>query len=401
MPSAKLTAMKYASVAICLFFSMISQAAHTPRMKEEVAKIAVGPAPSREPAAASVSDDDVATDAVDQPLRKPKVISIDAPADAPVSPASAPSQSPAARDDGADAELTAAAAAGATESPATPKPAAPAHAKATTAQPAREEGTISLHGVDDEDEVEPPLATENATAKIDTSKPKSEVLKPTTVMTPPHFQKPGKVAPTIEALAKEPKPVEGVSPEQALKWLENGNVRYVTKKFRADGRGEKERANKSLKPHAIILSCSDSRIPPELIFDQGLGEIATIRTAGEVLDLSVIASIEQAILHDHPHLLVVLGHSQCTSIEQALSWKDAASLGSDALDRMVSEIKPHLKSAGATKSPGLQIEAALQADGVARELPEHSTIIKKAVESGDLKIKTGLYWIETGKVKFY
>ena len=208
--------------------------------------------------------------------------------------------------------------------------------------------------------------------------------------------------PTVAVKEKHPQPVQGVTAEQSQKWLENGNTRYVTKKFRADGRSEKDRAKKEVTPHAIVLSCFDSRVPPELIFDQGLGEITTIRVAGEVLDSSVIASIEQTILNDHPHLLVVLGHTQCESIEAVMSWKDKATYGSDALDRMVSEIKPHLKSlTPGSRSPGLQVEGALQADGVARELTDRSEMIKKAVDDGQLTIKTGLYWVDTGKVKFY
>ncbi len=404
--------MKHVSLLACLLFSLSTFASRAPRLTDEVAKIAVGPSPvSREPAAASVTDGDVdPTDAVDKPLRKPKVTVTEAPADVPTTtspPVEGSADSTQTEDASttrslsADDELAAAAAVANSAKPA-PSPSVEPKApgpklKPTNGRPVRDEGSISLHGVTDESATE----AADAPAKIDTSKSKAEILKPSSAPTSPtKVEKPGKVAPTIDALEAAPK-TDGVSAEQSLKWLENGNTRYVTKKFRADGRSEKERANKAAKPHAIVLACSDSRVPPELIFDQGLGEITTIRTAGEVLDSSIIASIEQSILNDHPKLLIVLGHTQCTSIEQALQWKETPSFGSDALDRMVSEIKPHLKTANTTKSPGFQIESALQADGVARDLPEHSTIIKKAVSSGELTIKTGLYWVDSGKVKFY
>ncbi len=253
------------------------------------------------------------------------------------------------------------------------------------------------------DDIKEPDETPDSTDAVD--KP---ILRPTVkVSDAPHGEvvepsltTPVEAAPTTKE--KIAKPVEGVTAEMSQKWLENGNIRYVSKKFRADGRSEKDRGKKETKPHAIVLSCSDSRVPPELIFDQGLGEITTIRVAGEVLDSSVIASIEQTILNKNPHFLVVLGHTQCESIEAVMSWKEKATYGSDALDRMVSEIKRHLKTlTPGARSPGLQVEGALQADGVARELTERSEIIKKAVDDGQLTIKTGLYWVDTGKVKFY
>lgn len=235
----------------------------------------------------------------------------------------------------------------------------------------------------------------HAPASISTPAP---TPAPTPTSTPTPSSKP--TASPAAALEK----VEGVTADQSLKWLENGNTRFVTKKFRADGKTDADRARvaQSPKPHAIVLSCSDSRVPPELIFDQALGEITTIRVAGEVPDASVIASIEQTLLNEHPHLLVVLGHTQCASIETALSWKESPSAGSESLDRMVAEIKPHLKTVSQTaRSAGLAAEAALQADAVARELQDHSEIIKKAVESGSLKIKSALYRLESGQVKFY
>jgi len=362
--------MKYVSLLACVLFSIHALAARSPRLKDEVTKIAVGPratpapaeGPSPEEGDAADAD---ATDAVDKPIRKPVVITTDAPGahgEADVSVTAAPHP--------------------------TPIP-TPAPKRGTVAAPAPTPTPVSVESDDGEDEAVAPAQP----AKIDTSKSKAEVLK----------MRPAPAGPVREEKAEDAKPVTtGVTAEQSLKWLENGNVRYTTHKFRADGRGEKERAKKEVKPHAIVLSCSDSRVPPELIFDQGLGEIVTIRVAGEVLDSSVIASIEEAIQNDHPHLLVVLGHTRCSAIEAAFSWKETASFGSDALDRMVSEMKPHFKTlTSPTRSPDLQIESALQADGVARDLTERSEIIKKAVHSGELTIKTGLYWVDSGKVKFY
>lgn len=195
-----------------------------------------------------------------------------------------------------------------------------------------------------------------------------------------------------------------VSAEQSLKWLTNGNTRYVTKKFRGDGRHQvdRDRTKAGQHPHAIVLSCSDSRVPPELIFDQGLGEIFTIRVAGEALDASVVASIEYAVEHLGPQLLVVMGHTKCGAVETAIKVPAGQSAGSESFDKLLGEIRPHLKTRTSEKpSADLEIESALNADGVARDLLDRSALLKSKVQAGELKIKTALYWIDSGRVKFY
>jgi carbonic anhydrase len=357
-----------------IFTSSQSSAAQSPRMKDEVAKIAVGPktAPTEkveapEPESSNEASPDEAADFVDKPVRRATITTTDAPKE---TPKETPEE---ASETSTKADLRDAEAAEAADNKAFRK-------------------------------------GEEATQKIDISKPKAPKAQNMKIenAAPVKAHAEKRAEAVLAPIAVSEKPghvVDGVSAEQSLKWLANGNSRYATKKFRADGRSDKERAKtaKEQKPHAIVLSCSDSRVPPEIIFDQGLGEITAIRVAGEVVDSSVIASVEQTLMNDHPHLLVVLGHTQCESLEAAFSWKEKATYGSDALDRLVAEIKPHMKTLSSTgaRSPGLQVEAALQADGVGRDLIERSELIKKAVESGELTIKTGLYWVDTGKVKFY
>ncbi|MES2962959.1 MAG: carbonic anhydrase [Bdellovibrionota bacterium] len=196
----------------------------------------------------------------------------------------------------------------------------------------------------------------------------------------------------------------GVPPEQSLKWLTNGNTRYVTKRFRADGRfqTDRDRTKVGQHPHAIVLSCADSRVPPELVFDQGLGEIFTIRVAGEALDSSVIASIEYAVEHLGPKLIVVLGHTKCGAVDTAMKVPAGQSAGSESIDKLLNEIRPHLKTRTTQKpSKDLEVESALNADGVARDLLQRSEIVRSKVESGELQIKSALYWLDSGRVKFY
>lgn len=98
------------------------------------------------------------------------------------------------------------------------------------------------------------------------------------------------------------------SPGDAYKTLLSGHKRYMKMSLRRDGVAVKDRQRLATgqEPHTIFLSCSDSRVPPEIIFDQGLGEIFVVRTAGEALDSSAIASIEYAVSHLGSNLIVVL-----------------------------------------------------------------------------------------------
>jgi carbonic anhydrase len=194
--------------------------------------------------------------------------------------------------------------------------------------------------------------------------------------------------------------------DTAFRWLQNGNNRYVNRFYRNDGKGLSERKNlvKGQKPHSIILSCSDSRVPPELIFDQGLGEIFVIRVAGEALDTSVIASMEYAVEHLGSKLVLVLGHHSCGAVRAALETPKGKSAGSASLDSLVADIKPRLTSENrtpASQSPGLIAEVSINARGVAKDLIQRSEIIKHKYDSGELKIKSGVYSLETGKVEFF
>lgn len=198
---------------------------------------------------------------------------------------------------------------------------------------------------------------------------------------------------------KEPKTVPA---DKALSWLKNGNTRYLSNKIRKDGQSPADiaRLSKGQHPHAIVLSCSDSRVPPEIVFDQKLGEIFVVRTAGEDPDASALASIEYAIEHLHPQLLVVMGHTSCGAVKAAIEVGDKDA-GSPALNTLVHNIQPRLGAyQGRMPSSELKDESWQEADGVAKDLMAKSEIIKKSVESGKLKIVTALYQTSNGKVDF-
>jgi carbonic anhydrase len=196
----------------------------------------------------------------------------------------------------------------------------------------------------------------------------------------------------------------GVPAKQALELLQNGNGRYLKQKLRSDGRSgaDRKRLASGQQPHAIVLSCSDSRVPPELVFDQALGEIFVIRVAGEALDSSVIASVEYAVEHLGSKLIVVMGHTQCGAVKAAVAAKAGVSSGSPDLDKLIASIQPHLKTTmRSPASENFEVEGALNADGVARDLVRRSAIIREKVEKSGLIVKPAVYNLESGKVEFY
>jgi carbonic anhydrase len=192
-----------------------------------------------------------------------------------------------------------------------------------------------------------------------------------------------------------------VSADTSRHYLVNGNKRFTTKHFRNDGVTQKdiERLSSGQKPHAIVLSCSDSRVPPEVVFDQKLGEIFVVRTAGEALDSSAIASIEYAVSHLGSNLIVVMGHESCGAIKAALATLGGLDAGSPSLNKLVGDIHPRLERfSRVPASTGVIAESWANVEGVAIDLSARSEIIQKAVESGELKIEKALYHLSSGNV---
>lgn len=191
--------------------------------------------------------------------------------------------------------------------------------------------------------------------------------------------------------------------EKALGWLKNGNIRYTKNLLRNDGQSAKDRKRLSpgQKPHTIIVSCSDSRVPPEVIFDQKLGEIFVIRTAGEALDHQALASIEYAVAHLGTQLIMVMGHTSCGAVSAALDTLNGGDAGSEHLNHLVRDIHPRIRHfSGLPRSEDIEKEVAANTEGVARDLIARSKIISHQVNLGQLQIKTAIYHLDSGKVDF-
>ena len=184
--------------------------------------------------------------------------------------------------------------------------------------------------------------------------------------------------------------------DAALTRLLEGNQRYMR-------HGERHPDQSSARqkellggqhPFAVILGCADSRVPPELLFDQGLGDLFVIRVAGNIVDDAILGSIEYAIEHLGTKLILVLGHEKCGAVSAALEGGEAAG----HLKTLVAAIQPSVSATA--KNPGDRVHNCVveNARRVARQLRQSEPVIKEAVERNELKIVAADYALDTGKV---
>jgi carbonic anhydrase len=153
-------------------------------------------------------------------------------------------------------------------------------------------------------------------------------------------------------------------------------------------------------PFACVLGCADSRVPPEIVFDDGLGDIFTIRAAGEVLDSSVIGSIEYAVEHLHVPLVVVLGHAGCGAVSATIDVVRGKRHVTGDISTLVRTIEPAVR-ATAPRADNREFLAACVAEQALRTaevLQERSVIIRTAITSGVLGVVAASYDLRSGRV---
>jgi len=195
----------------------------------------------------------------------------------------------------------------------------------------------------------------------------------------------------------------GITADQALQMLLDGNQRFVESMLKtcsatdAAARGKLARTQ---HPYAIILSCSDSRVPPELVFDKSLGEIFVVRVAGNVADPIVLGSIEYATEHLGTPLIMVLGHERCGAVTAAVNSKGKAEGNIGAI---ISAIQPSAKKAkviskGKTNEELVECAVELNARDVAASLSKKSKVLAGQLKEGKIKIVAAKYDLDDGKV---
>lgn len=184
--------------------------------------------------------------------------------------------------------------------------------------------------------------------------------------------------------------------EEVVQRLKTGNSRFVEDQL--DGKLQNSSRRDDLvggqQPFAIILSCADSRVVPELAFDTGLGELFVVRVAGNVANNSSIASMEYAVAHCGSQVIVVLGHQSCGAVTAAIAGGD----NGHNLNHLLSHITPAISASpeGAAVNDVVKTNASM----TAQALLDRSSIIREFVESGKVKILPAYYNLDSGKVDF-
>jgi carbonic anhydrase len=195
---------------------------------------------------------------------------------------------------------------------------------------------------------------------------------------------------------QEPK---GTAPDEALKKLIEGNSRYVgAKPVHPDQTASvREETAKGQKPFAIVVTCSDSRVPPEIIFDQGLGDLFVIRVAGNIVDDNALGSIEYAAEHLGTRLVVVLGHERCGAVDATLKGGKAPG----HIASLVKAIKPSVEKGKKEKGDPLENSIKNNTLSVAQKIRTSKPILDELVKEGKVKVVTARYDLDDGKVVFF
>jgi carbonic anhydrase len=195
-----------------------------------------------------------------------------------------------------------------------------------------------------------------------------------------------------------------ITPAMAIQLLREGNERFVKNlKFNRNLLQQVNETRDGQWPFAVILSCIDSRTSAELIFDQGLGDIFSIRIAGNIINEDILGSLEFATKVASAKLIVVLGHSNCGAIKGAC---DNVQLGN--LTGLLTKIQPAINEETSVKnnrnsgnSEFVEKVAAINVKKTTESIKLKSDVLKQMIKNGQIGIIGAMYEVETGNVHFY
>ncbi|MGN7787447.1 carbonic anhydrase [Niabella sp. 22666] len=195
-----------------------------------------------------------------------------------------------------------------------------------------------------------------------------------------------------------------ITPEQALHLLKKGHERFKNNQSQMQGLFQKANAvNQNPSPFAAVLTCMDSRTTPELIFDQGIGHIFTLRLAGNVATQPILGSLEYTVAVARIKLILVMGHTCCAAVKAACNFtgtENLYTLLSDIQTCISRELTEVSDRTGENQSFVDKV-ALLNVKQAARQLEERSNIIRQHVYTNTIKIVPTMYNVSTGIVTFY
>lgn len=195
----------------------------------------------------------------------------------------------------------------------------------------------------------------------------------------------------------------GIGADEALQKLLDGNRRFVENRMSLPSCSDAPARGKlagGQAPYAVILSCSDSRVPPEVIFDKGLGEIFVVRVAGNVLDPVVLGSIEYAAEHLGSPLVMVLGHERCGAVTAAVDAKGKPEGNIGAIVRKIAPAVAQARREARGKSKAELVETAIvdNVKLVAASLARQSPVLRELAREGKIRIVAARYDLDDGTV---
>ena len=197
---------------------------------------------------------------------------------------------------------------------------------------------------------------------------------------------------TAVAAAQERLP----SADAVLRELKAGNEHHVAKRYQHPHQtaARQRQLAATQAPHAIILSCADSRVTPEIILDQGLGDLFDVRVAGNVASDAELASIEYAASHLHTPLLCVMGHQKCGAVTAAAASGEAEG----HLPFLLALIRPAVERARGEKGDLIDNAVRHNVENVVRQARESRPVLAELVERGALKVVGAVYSLDTGRI---
>ena len=195
-----------------------------------------------------------------------------------------------------------------------------------------------------------------------------------------------------------------ITPGKALEMLKQGNERFVSgKAIERDYLAQVKQTSKGQFPFAAVVSCLDSRIPPAIVFDRGIGDLFVARVAGNFVNDDILGSLEFATKLAGAKLIVVMGHTECGAVKGAC---DAAQLG--LLTTTLANINPAVKAVQGDYTPRssqnakfVQAVTEMNVQLTMQTLRDRSVVLREMIDKGDIGLVGAMYDVSTGKVTFY